>query len=91
MIKSGNISTLEIYLKEIEENKINLTNQISFKQIRNSLSKNIEKINKLLNNLNIDLLITGEFSHHEILHEVHRGVTLILTDHSNNEVYFLMF
>jgi len=40
---------------------------------------------KLLNNLNADLLITGEFSHHEILHEVNRGTSVILTDHSNTE------
>ena len=35
---------------------------------------------RLLNNKNVDLLITGEFSHHEILHETHRGVSLVLTD-----------
>lgn len=40
---------------------------------------------KLLNNVNADLIITGEFAHHEILHEVHRGVSLIVTDHSNTE------
>jgi putative NIF3 family GTP cyclohydrolase 1 type 2 len=38
------------------------------------------------------LIITGEFSHHEILHETHRGVSVILTDHSNNErCYFPNF
>lgn len=31
------------------------------------------------------MLITGEFSHHEILHEVHRGVSVIVTDHTNTE------
>jgi putative NIF3 family GTP cyclohydrolase 1 type 2 len=31
------------------------------------------------------MIVTGEFGHHEILHEVHRGVSVILTDHSNNE------
>jgi putative NIF3 family GTP cyclohydrolase 1 type 2 len=41
---------------------------------------------KLLNNLNnVDLLITGEFPHHEILHEVQRGTSLIVTDHTNTE------
>ena len=40
---------------------------------------------KLLNNVNADLIITGEFAHHEILHETHRGVSLIVTDHSNTE------
>ncbi len=40
---------------------------------------------KVVNNTNADLIVTGEFGHHEILHEVHRGVSVILTDHSNNE------
>jgi putative NIF3 family GTP cyclohydrolase 1 type 2 len=44
---------------------------------------------KLLNNLNVDMIITGEFSHHEILHEVHRGVSVIVTDHSNTERFYL--
>jgi len=47
---------------------------------------------KLLSNLNVDLIITGELSHHEILHEVHRGVSLIVTDHTNTERgYFGLF
>ena len=47
---------------------------------------------KLLKNLNVDLIITGELSHHEILHEVHRGVSVIVTDHTNTERgYFAMF
>lgn len=40
---------------------------------------------KLLNNSKADIIITGEFSHHEILHEVHRGTSVIVTDHSNTE------
>ena len=40
---------------------------------------------KLLNNTKADIIITGEFGHHEILSEVHRGVSVIVTDHSNNE------
>jgi putative NIF3 family GTP cyclohydrolase 1 type 2 len=40
---------------------------------------------KVVNNTSADLIITGEFSHHEILHEVHRGVSVIVTDHTNNE------
>ena len=40
----------------------------------------------------MDLIITGELSHHEILHEVHRGVSLIVTDHTNTERgYFGLF
>lgn len=47
---------------------------------------------KLLANLNVDLIITGELSHHEILHEVHRGVSVIVTDHTNTERgYFSLF
>jgi putative NIF3 family GTP cyclohydrolase 1 type 2 len=44
---------------------------------------------KLLNNTSAEFIITGEFSHHEILHEVHRGVSLIVTDHSNTERGFI--
>jgi putative NIF3 family GTP cyclohydrolase 1 type 2 len=39
----------------------------------------------LLNNTSAEFIITGEMSHHEILHEVHRGVSLIVTDHSKTE------
>jgi putative NIF3 family GTP cyclohydrolase 1 type 2 len=39
----------------------------------------------MLNNLDVDLLITGEFNHDEILHEVQRKITVILTDHTNTE------
>ena len=38
------------------------------------------------------MIITGEFQHHEILHETHRGVSLIVTDHSNTErLYYKYF
>jgi len=47
---------------------------------------------KLLNDVNADIIITGEFDHHEILHENHRGVSVILTDHTNTErCYFKYF
>ena len=46
---------------------------------------------KLLSNLNVDLVITGELSHHEILHETHRNVSVIVTDHSNTEVMKELF
>ena len=39
----------------------------------------------MLNNTKADLIITGEFAHHEILNETHRAVSVILTDHTNNE------
>jgi len=47
---------------------------------------------KLLGNLDVDFLVTGEYMHHDILHEVHRGVSLIVTDHTNTERgYFKSF
>ena len=45
----------------------------------------------LLNNVNADFIITGEFLHHEILHETSRGVSLIVSDHSNTERGYLEF
>jgi putative NIF3 family GTP cyclohydrolase 1 type 2 len=45
----------------------------------------------LLNNVNADIIITGEFLHHEILHEVSRGVSVIATDHSNTERGYIEF
>lgn len=32
-----------------------------------------------------DLILTGEMSHHEVLDFVHKGVSVVLTDHSNTE------
>lgn len=39
----------------------------------------------IMNNVKADVLITGEFTHEELLHETHRGVTVIVTDHTNTE------
>lgn len=39
----------------------------------------------LLNDVKADFIITGEFLHEEILHECSRGISMILTDHSNTE------
>ena len=36
-----------------------------------------------------DLIITGEMSHHEVLDFVHKGVSVILADHSNTERGYL--
>lgn len=38
---------------------------------------------------NADLLLTGEMRHHEVLAQVARGATVVLTDHSNSERGFL--
>lgn len=38
---------------------------------------------------NADLYLTGEMSHHEVLDAVHRGVNVVLTNHSNSERGFL--
>lgn len=37
----------------------------------------------------VDLFVTGEMSHHEVLDAVHRGTNVILTNHSNSERGFL--
>jgi len=39
-----------------------------------------------------DFIITGELNHHDILHEIHRGTSVLITDHSNTErVFFKVF
>ena len=43
----------------------------------------------LLNNKTVDFIITGEFLHEEIIHEVSRGVSMIVTDHTNTERGYL--
>lgn len=43
----------------------------------------------LLNNTIGDFVISGELTHHEILHETHRGTSILLTDHSNTERGFI--
>ncbi len=40
---------------------------------------------EILNNVAADFIITGELGHHQILHEVHRGLSLIVTDHTRTE------
>ncbi len=39
---------------------------------------------------NIDLLLTGEMGHHEVLASVARGATVVLTDHTHCERGYLM-
>ena len=43
----------------------------------------------LLNNTSADFVITGELTHHDILELVHRGVSVLITDHSNTERIYL--
>jgi len=43
----------------------------------------------LLNEVEADFIITGEFLHEEIVHEVSRGVSMIVTDHTNTERGYL--
>nr|XP_034337005.1 NIF3-like protein 1 isoform X1 [Crassostrea gigas] len=43
----------------------------------------------LLKNLNVSLYVTGEMSHHDVLHAAQSGVSVILCDHSNTERGFL--
>jgi len=42
-----------------------------------------------LANCKADVVVTGEMSHHEVLDFVHRGVSVILTEHSNCERGYL--
>lgn len=39
----------------------------------------------MLNNLDVDLLFTGELSHHEALAAIEKGKCVITTFHSNSE------
>lgn len=39
----------------------------------------------VLKNVTADLYLTGEMSHHEVLHAVHTNKSVILCDHSNTE------
>lgn len=43
----------------------------------------------LLNNTIADFIVTGELTHHDILHETHRGNSILITDHSNTERGFI--
>nr|XP_022336773.1 NIF3-like protein 1 isoform X1 [Crassostrea virginica] len=43
----------------------------------------------LLKNLSVSLYVTGEMGHHDVLHAVQSGVSVILCDHSNTERGFL--
>lgn len=59
---------------------------------RIKLDSKVEKIavgagygNSILKNVKADIFITGEVTHHEIIREVHRGVSFIVTDHSDTE------
>lgn len=43
----------------------------------------------MLKGLSADLYVTGEMLHHDILDAVHRGTSVILTNHSDSERGFL--
>ena len=43
----------------------------------------------VLRGCHADLLVTGEMSHHEVLDFVHKGISVILTEHSNCERGYL--
>jgi len=72
--------------------RLALANGKSLDSKINKLAAGAGSGSKILANLNVDIIITGELSHHEILHEVHRGVSVIVTDHTNTERgYFSLF
>lgn len=43
----------------------------------------------VLGNLDVDLYLTGEMSHHEVLDATQRGVSVILCNHSDSERGYL--
>lgn len=43
----------------------------------------------LLKNISPDVFITGEMSHHDLLDAAHRGITVIVCNHSNTERGYL--
>lgn len=43
----------------------------------------------MLNNIDVDLLFTGELSHHEALAAIEKGKCVITTFHSNTERRYL--
>ena len=43
----------------------------------------------VLKGVDADLYVTGELSHHEVLHAVESGRSVILCEHSNSERGFL--
>ena len=43
----------------------------------------------VLRNVTADLYVTGEMSHHEVLHAVYNNSAVILCDHSNTERGYL--
>ena len=43
----------------------------------------------VLRDVPADLYVTGEMSHHDVLHSVYNGSAVILCDHSNTERGFL--
>jgi len=51
MLKSGNLNALENLLKDLEENKLELSSTLKFKDIRKSLNKNIEKLSAKLDSM----------------------------------------
>ncbi|KAH3889629.1 NIF3-like protein 1 isoform X2 [Dreissena polymorpha] len=44
----------------------------------------------VLHNVPADLYVTGEMSHHEVLHAMYSGTSVILCDHSNTERGYLV-
>ena len=44
----------------------------------------------VLKGVKASLYLTGEMLHHDLLDATHRGISVILTDHSNSERGFLL-
>ncbi|KAK7076166.1 NGG1 interacting factor [Halocaridina rubra] len=56
----------------------------------NSLAVCAGSGSSVLRGTKVDLWLTGEMSHHEVLDATHSGTSVILTDHSNSERGFLL-
>lgn len=45
----------------------------------------------VLNNCDVDVYLSGEMSHHDVLHATSQGHSVILCEHSNTERGFLHY
>ena len=66
-----------------------MSTRVSGSQSINSVAVCAGSGSSVLRNVQTDLYITGEMSHHEVLHAVYNGTSVILCDHSNTERGFL--
>jgi len=78
------VSRIKKHLK-LDHVRLALANQASLQTQIGSVGVCAGSGGSVLASANVDLILTGEMSHHEVLDFVHRGVNVVLTDHSNTE------